>query len=80
MSNRSYIALALLFPGSSGPMRPYVAIVLDPIVGPMGLTHTLSSVLISWLVVLFMLGWPQLAFALLGGFLSRRCRVTITRR
>ncbi len=76
----SYIALALLFPGPSGPIRPYVAIVLDPIVAPMGLTRTLSSVLIIWLVVLFMLGWPQLAFALLGGFLSRRYRVTITRR
>jgi hypothetical protein len=71
----SYIALALSFPGPSGPIRPYVAIVLDPIVGLMGLTSTPTSVLIIWLAVLFMLGWPQLAFALLGGFLSRRYRV-----
>ena len=76
----AYIALALLFPGPSGPIRPYVAIVLDPIVAPMRLTHTLSSVLIIWLVVLFMLGWPQVAFALIGGFLSRRFTVTITQR
>jgi hypothetical protein len=27
-----------------------------------------------------LLGLPQLAFALLGGFLSRRFRITITRR
>ena len=27
-----------------------------------------------------MLGWPQVVFALIGGFLSRRFKVTITRR
>ena len=27
-----------------------------------------------------MLGWPQMAFALLGGFLSRRFKITIARR
>jgi hypothetical protein len=27
-----------------------------------------------------MLGWPQMAFALIGGFISRRFSVTITRR
>jgi hypothetical protein len=75
-----YIALAILSPGPSGPIRPYVAIVLDPIVAPMGLTRSLSSVLTIWLVVLFMLGWPQVTFALIGGFLSRRYKVTINRR
>ena len=75
-----YIALALLFPGLSGPIRRYVAIVLDPIIAPMGLSRTLSQTLTIWLVVLFMLGWPQLAFAVLGGFVSRRYKRTITRR
>ena len=76
----SYIASARFCPGPRGPIRSYLSIVLDPITAPMGLTRTLSSVLIIWLVVLLMLGWPQLAFALLGGFLSRRYRVTMTRR
>jgi hypothetical protein len=35
-------------------------------------------------IVLFayvvMLGWPQVVFALIGGFLSRRFKITITRR
>ena len=74
------VASARFCPGPGGPIRSYVSILLDPIAAPMGLTRTLSSVLMIWLVVLFMLGWPQLAFALLGGFLSRRYRVTITRR
>jgi hypothetical protein len=76
----SYVAFALWFANPGGPIRWYVSIVLDPIVAPMGLTRTLGSVLIIWLVVLFMLAWPQLAFALIGGFLSRRYKVTITRR
>jgi hypothetical protein len=76
----SYIALALLFPGPSGPIRPYVAIVLDPMIVTMGRTRESIMLPIIWLVVLFMLGSPQLAFALVGGFLSGRYRVNITRR
>ena len=31
-------------------------------------------------VCVVMLGWPQVAFALIGGFLSLRFKITITRR
>jgi hypothetical protein len=74
----SYIALALLFPG--GPIRPYVSIVLDPILATMGPAPPFTRFPIIWCVVAVMLAWPQVAFALLGGFLSRKFRVTITRR
>jgi hypothetical protein len=78
----SYIALALLFPGPSGPIRPYVAIALDPIIATMGRTRELIMAPVIWLVVVVMLALPQLAVAAVGGFLSCRYKVTvrITRR
>ena len=72
----SYIALSLLFPG--GPIRPYVSIVLDPILATMGPAPPFIRFPIIWCVVAVILAWPQVAFALLGGFLSRKFRVTIT--
>ena len=75
----AYIAWALLFPGPGG-IRPYVSIVLDPIVATMGQTRSLVTLPILWLVVFSMLSLPQVAFALIGGFLSRRYKVTIIRR
>jgi hypothetical protein len=76
----SYFAFASWFPNPGGPIRWYVSIVLDPIVATMGQTRSLVTLPAIWLVVLFMLGLPQVAFALIGGFLSRRYKVTITRR
>jgi hypothetical protein len=72
----TYIALALLFPGPSGPIRPYVAIVLDPIQAVLGQPFSPLSLLIIWTVIVVMLGWPQVAFALIGGLLSNRYKVT----
>jgi hypothetical protein len=74
----SCIALALSFPG--GPIRPYVSMVLDPILATMGPAPPVIRFPIIWCVVPVMLAWPQGAFALIGGFLSRKFRVTITRR
>jgi hypothetical protein len=76
----SYIALALLFSGPREPIRFYVSIVLDPVIATMGQPHGLFTLPIIWLVVLLMLGWPQVAIALMGGYFLRRYKITITRR
>jgi hypothetical protein len=73
----SFIALALLFPGPSGPIRPYVATLLDPIEAVLGQPFSLLSLLIIWTVIVVMLGWPQVAFALIGGFLSRKFKINV---
>ncbi len=75
-----YIALALLLSGRSDAIHAYVAIALDPIAAPMRQPRTLSEMLIVWFVVLFMLAWPQIAFALIGGYLSSKHKVAVTRR
>lgn len=73
----SYIDLALLFRGPGGPIRAYVAIVLDPIEAVLGQPFSLLSLIIIWTVIVVMLGWPQVAFALIGGFLSRRFKINV---
>jgi hypothetical protein len=35
---------------------------------------------VAYLFSVVALGWPQVAFALIGGFLSRRFKITVTPR
>jgi hypothetical protein len=79
MALASYVALSRSFPGP-GPMHSYVSIVIDPVVAIIPHDRPFVFVPIACSVVVVMLGLPQLAFALIGGFLSRRYKVTITRR
>ena len=59
---------------------PYLTPILEPIRDTIGQNqpYVLFPAMIS--IAMIMLGLPQLAFALIGGFLSRRFKVTITHR
>jgi hypothetical protein len=61
-------------------MTWYLMLVGSPIETAIGRDRPVLVNLVLVFVIVVMLGWPQLAFALLGGFLSRRYRVCITRR
>jgi hypothetical protein len=78
------IALALFMLLASSFTREVVMPYLETFVAPVewitGPNSPFVSIPIQCVVAVIMLGLPQVAFALLGGSLSRRFRVTITRR
>jgi hypothetical protein len=57
---------------------------LAPVLGPMdkvvGQQRPFVYIPLAGSIVMVMLAWPQVAFALIGGLLSRRFKITITRR
>ena len=59
---------------------PYLRPLVDPIYDTIGFHRPFILIPILCSVGVLMLGWPQLAFALLGGFLFRRFEITIARR
>jgi hypothetical protein len=73
-----FIALGGCFPREvlMLAVRPFV----DPIETVIGPGRPFVSIPIQLFVAVVLLGWPQLAFALVGGFLSRRFKITITPR
>jgi hypothetical protein len=72
-----YVAVASYF--FNEVVNPYLVLFLDPIANIIGQDQMLKiPTLCAYAVIL--LGWPQLAFALIGGLLSRRFNGTITRR
>ena len=82
-----YVALTICLIDNWGMSTPYEVMlwsylspVLDRTDAVVGREQVFLATLVSCFVGAVMLGWPQLAFALLGGFLARRYRVTITRR
>ena len=82
-----YVALMILLTDPSGSSTTYgdlinwyISLADDPIGAVIVLDRRFLFTLVFVPVVVVMLGWPQLAFALIGGFLSRRYKVTITRR
>jgi hypothetical protein len=79
-----YVALVSFSPDSYEPIGSYLALVESVLVEPMekfiGRARPFILVPIAYFVAVIMLGWPQVAFALIGGFLSRRFKITITRR
>jgi hypothetical protein len=78
------MALALFIALASCVPRAIVMDYLVPFVRPMeriiGRDRPLVFVPIVCLGCVVMLGWPQLAFALIGGFLCRRFKITEARR
>ncbi len=78
----SYVAIALLFPRPFGPLYPYVSTLLDPIAAMIGRNRPFVFLPTACFVVVVMLALPQLALAVVGGFLARWYKVTvcITRR
>jgi hypothetical protein len=73
-----FIALASCFPRETvmSYLVPFVA-PLERIIGP---DRPFVYIPIQFFVAVIMLSWPQLAFALIGGFLSLRFKITITPR
>jgi hypothetical protein len=72
-------ALASPFFDNYKMINSYLAPVILPIES-IGRNRPLVFLPIVLLAYVVMLGWPQVIFALIGGFLSRRFKITITRR
>jgi hypothetical protein len=81
-----YVASALLFTDPHGSTNPYLTLLnvyLDlwrrPVEKYVERVQPLFSLVLCAGYVI-MLGWPQVAFGLIGGALSRRYKITITHR
>jgi hypothetical protein len=61
-------------------VNPYLDLFLDPLEQIVGQGRPFVFIPIAFFGAAVMLGWPQVVFALIGGFLSRRFKITITRR
>jgi hypothetical protein len=57
---------------------PYASLFIEPVWNIIG--RTVVFIPIAYSVGVVALGLPQVAFALIGGFLSRKYRITITKR
>jgi hypothetical protein len=68
------------FPDNHGLIDSYLAPVIQPIEKSIGQNRPFVFIPIVLFAYVVMFGWPQLVFALIGGSLSRRFRITITRR
>jgi hypothetical protein len=71
-----YVFLLLIF-GQSGPMIWYLELVFNPLTA---FFRAYPPLAMEVSVCILMLVGPQLVFAMIGGFLSRSFKVTITRR
>ena len=72
-----YVFLVLRF--ADEVVLPYLELFLNPVWNVLKEPNQIF-VLITWLIAIVVLVAPQVAFALLGGYLSRRYKVTIVRR
>ena len=72
-----YVVLATWF--SDETIGPYLGLFIDPLVKRIGQNRHLFAPIANPGIAV-MLGWPQVAFALIGGYLFRRYKVTISRR
>ena len=75
-----YFAFVCLSPDLEGPLHRYLAVTVGPLIMLVEQNYPSLLHLISLIGIAAMLGWPQVAVALLGGFLFRRFKITITRR
>ena len=78
MALAHFILLASCFPREV--VIPYLVRFFEPVEWVAGRHNPFVSIPIQCLVSVIMLGLPQVAFALLGGSLSRRFKVRISRR
>jgi hypothetical protein len=74
------VAVASLFLDNYRMLTSYLTPVIDPIEKSIGQNRPFVFIPIALFAMVVMLGWPQLVFALIGGSLSRRFRITISRR
>ena len=74
-----YIFLLAIGRGQQGPIDSYIDFVTIIVIDAIGTNHPLTMPIL-WSSAVIMLGGPQLVFALIGGSLSCRFKVTITPR
>ena len=70
-----YVVLASSFPGKV--IESYLGPACDPVMKAIG-PRPLVLIPVLWSVGMVMLSSPQVVFALVGGLLSRRFRITVT--
>ncbi len=76
-----YIHVAMSSPrNSEWPIEWYLRLVFDPLNAVTASYQPLVHEAIGLFVGVLVLIGPQLVFALIGGFLSRRFKITVTRR
>ncbi len=75
-----YIFLPREFPDFAGTIMLYLDLGSSAFEPYLGTKPSLVVDALYWLLVVVMLGAPQLAIALIGGFLSRRFKSTVIRR
>jgi hypothetical protein len=75
-----FVALVSFVQDSERLISSYLALLVLPMDKFVGSDQFFAYIPLACSVVVVMLTWPQVAFALIGGFLSRRFKVTITRR
>jgi hypothetical protein len=74
------VAVASLFLDNYRLITSYLTPVIESIEKSIGPNRPFVFIPIGLFAMVVMLGWPQLVFALIGGSLSRRFKITITRR
>ncbi len=75
-----FVALMILDQNQDGPISYYLSLLYVFLEKAVGLDRPYVRIPLECSVVVGMLTAPQVAFALIGGFLSRRFKITITRR
>jgi hypothetical protein len=75
-----FVALMNFDQHQNGPIFYYLSLLYVPMDKAVGLDRPYVRIPLECSVVVGMLTLPQVAFALIGGFLSRRFKITITRR
>ena len=75
-----FVALMILDQNQDGPIFYYLSLLYVPMDKAVGLDRPYVRIPLECSVVVGMLTVPQVAFALIGGVLSRRFKITITRR
>jgi hypothetical protein len=74
-----FVALVIFLPYDAyDPIRSSLALWIEPMEKVIGWDRPFLFVPIACFGIVVMLGWPQVAFALLGGLLSRRFKITST--
>jgi hypothetical protein len=73
-----YVALWSFLPDEA--LRPYIELFIVPLERLIGRGRPLVFIPITCFVGVVILGWPQVAFALIGGSLSRRFKISFTPR
>ena len=74
------VVVASLFLDNYRLITSYLTPVILSIEKSIGPNRPFVFIPIGLFAMVVMLGWPQLVFALIGGSLSRRFKITITRR